>query len=105
MSSSLSFKQALAFCAASFTAFLYFSLALICSDVNKTKFLRPRPRPEQQDQDQDQSLQDQVQDQDQDQSDKTKTKTGLKHHGCSYTTRTAHHQNSFLSVYLKDCCT
>ena len=64
------------------------------SDVNKTKFLRPRP--EQQDQDQDQ---------DQDQSDKTKTKTELSYHGFSYNTRTAHHQNSFLSVYLKDCCT
>jgi len=41
---------------------------------------------------------------------KTKTrltidKTGLSYHGCSYNTRTAHHQNSFLSVYLKDCCT
>jgi len=60
--------------------------------VNKTKFLRPRPRPEQQDQDQ--SLQDQ--DQDQDQS--YKTKTGLYYHGCSYNTRTAHHQNGFLSV-------
>jgi len=73
------------------------------SHVNKTKFLKPRPRPEQQDRDQDQSLQDQDQDQslqdqnqDQDQSDKTKTKTGLSYHN----TRTAHHQNSFLSVYF-----
>ena len=81
------------------------ALVKVASDVNQTKFLRPRPRPEQQDQEKDQSLQDQDQDQDQDQSDKTKTKTGLSHHGCSYTTRTAHHQNGFLSVYLKDCCT
>ena len=73
------------------------------SHVNKTKFLKPGPRPEQQDRDQDQSLQDQDQDQslqdqnqDQDQSDKTKTKTGLSYHN----TRTAHHQNSFLSVYF-----
>jgi len=73
-------------------------ISLFTSDVNKTKFLRPRrrrrPRPEQQDQDQDQ---------DEDQSDKTKT--GISYHGSSYNTRTAHHQNSFLSVYLKDCCT
>ena len=65
--------------------------------VNKTNFLRPTTR--QNKTNQDQSLQDQ--DQDQDQSDKTKT--GLSYDGCSYNTRTAHHQNSFLSVYLKDC--
>jgi len=72
--------------------------------VNKTKFLIPRP--EQQDQDQDQSLQDQDQDQDESDKTKTKTKTGLSYHGCSYNTRAAHHQNSFLSVYLKAlaCC-
>jgi len=40
---------------------------------------------------------------DQDQNNKTKnktkaykTKTGLSYHGCSYNTRTAHHQNRFL---------